>query len=43
MDTISNIRIGPRLLIGFIIVILLMGLVGVIGFYRDEFYQHRDG
>jgi len=32
MDIISNIRIGPRLLIGFIIVILLMGLVGVIGF-----------
>ncbi len=32
MDTISNIRIGPRLLGGFIIVTLLMGLVGVIGF-----------
>ncbi|HOL41901.1 MAG TPA: MCP four helix bundle domain-containing protein, partial [Methanospirillum sp.] len=29
---ISNIRIGPRLLGGFIIVTLLMGLVGVIGF-----------
>jgi len=32
MDIISNIRIGPRLLGGFIIVTILMGLVGVIGF-----------
>ncbi len=32
MDFISNIRIGPRLFGGFIIVTLLMGLVGVVGF-----------
>lgn len=32
MNIISDIRIGPRLLGGFILVTLLMGLVGVIGF-----------
>jgi methyl-accepting chemotaxis protein len=32
LDFLSNIRIGPRLFGGFIIVTLLMGLVGVVGF-----------
>ena len=32
LDFLSNIRICPRLFGGFIIVTLLMGLVGVVGF-----------